>query len=307
MIKKNRMWIIIIMLIFISAIFVVDTFGEDLYDKCIRLRREAKYDEALRCINEVLGNYSTSSFAYNFKGNLYRQMYKLEEAIESYKDAIRYAESDKTIMYNNIGSTYRDLGRYDLAIENFNKAIKFNKKTFGINMLDIAWAYIEQGDIENARIKYDEALPQIEKSEKAYTYINQNNKGNVYEMAADVAFQLSLDQDALEFGKKANEAKKIDSTKLSYAILLARIGKQEEAKNQFEKVNLEKCEERDVGFYYIQINDLVHAQEYYEKAYSKLIADGQKKWFKVMLNKKLPKDEFKTVRSELWFNRLAND
>ncbi len=58
-------------------------------------------------------------------GNAYYKSEKYQEAIESYKQALRIDPNDIEA-HNNLGATYGNSGKYEEAIESFKQAIRID-------------------------------------------------------------------------------------------------------------------------------------------------------------------------------------
>jgi len=93
--------------------------------------------KAIEYLDEAIKLEPNFSWAYNNRGNVYRDLGQYQRAIEDYDEAIRL-KPDYDLFYVNRGNAYCDLGQYQRAIEDYNVAINLNP--------DSANAFVNRGN-----------------------------------------------------------------------------------------------------------------------------------------------------------------
>lgn len=87
------------------------------------------------------------------------ELFKLKEAIEEYKQVVRLAIKDepKILAYYNMGNAYFDLGDYENAIESYKQAIKLDP-TLSKPHNNLGLAYAAIGKFSEAVAEFAEAV-----------------------------------------------------------------------------------------------------------------------------------------------------
>jgi tetratricopeptide (TPR) repeat protein len=117
------------------------------------LSKNDNYDETIKLFTNAIRLEPNNSYAYNGRGNAYRDKGDLEKAITDYTQAIRF-NPDYANAYNGRGDTYRDKGDLEKAITNYTQAIHLNS--------DYENAYNNRGDVYYKKGDYDKAIADFE-------------------------------------------------------------------------------------------------------------------------------------------------
>jgi tetratricopeptide (TPR) repeat protein len=103
----------------------------DLYKLLGDQNEEEREDYYLRAIavhNKLLEIDPEKSDAHNFTGMYYRELGRLEDALEAYEEAVRINSNDLLSLIN-LGTTYLDVKRFDEAKSSFEQIIQTNART----------------------------------------------------------------------------------------------------------------------------------------------------------------------------------
>jgi len=198
--------IIILTIIFILNIPVNALSNEKRYGQCIIYLKQEKYEEALRCLKEIVKNEPKATKAYNDLGLVYAKLGRLDEAIRQWLKALsidptfliaRYNlvraylnKNDynnailqlKTIIeqspkeekaYNILGIIYWTLGQYKLAETAFKKALEI-KSDYKMAQLNLAHLYVEEAIKQYKKLYL--LNPQDEEIKEEYKCILKVNK-----------------------------------------------------------------------------------------------------------------------------------
>jgi len=126
---------------------------------------------AVTLMDKAIALDGQSAMAHNSRGNVLKELKRLDEALASYGRAIQlaagYAEA-----YNNRGTVLQELARLDEALASYERAIQL--KT------DYAEAYYNRGNTLQALRRFDAALASHEQAIKLKAgYVEAyNNRGN---------------------------------------------------------------------------------------------------------------------------------
>lgn len=90
--------------------------------------REDYYLRAIAIHNKLLEIDPEKSDAHNFTGMFYRELGRLEDALDAYEQAVRINGSDLLSLIN-LGTTYLDVKRFDKAKSIFERIIQTNART----------------------------------------------------------------------------------------------------------------------------------------------------------------------------------
>ena len=88
----------------------------------IELFANRKKHEAIDKVNALIKDYPKSSLLLNLVGTFYKATAMLDNAIQSFENAI-VIKSDYAEAYNNLGVTLQEVGRLDMAVKNYEKAL----------------------------------------------------------------------------------------------------------------------------------------------------------------------------------------
>jgi tetratricopeptide (TPR) repeat protein len=108
-----------------------------------------KYQEAIESYKQAIRINPDDEYAHNNLGVAYRKLGKYEEEIESYKQAIRINPDDRDA-HNNLGLAYGELGKHKKEIESYKQAIRINP--------DYVNAHYNLGNAYGELGKYQEAI-----------------------------------------------------------------------------------------------------------------------------------------------------
>ena len=125
------------------------------------------FSEALNYLNklDVYSDNDQKANILNNIGNVYRNLYDLDKAINYYQQALSLVNQDKHQLiriYGNMGSTYKLLEDFELALDYFGSALDYSielgdKRNECIGLEHLGNCYICLHD-------YSKALPYLEKS-----------------------------------------------------------------------------------------------------------------------------------------------
>ena len=150
---------------------------------------------AVTLMDKAIAIDGKSAMAHNSRGNVLKELNRLDEALASYGRAIQlaaaYAEA-----YNNRGTVLQELARLDEALASYERAIQL--KT------DYAEAYYNRGNTLQALRRFDAALASHEQAIKLKAgYVEAyNNRGNA--LQALQRFEAALASYELAIQLKAN-------------------------------------------------------------------------------------------------------
>jgi len=157
----------------------------EFYDKAIALNTDNKY-----------------SCCWN-KGVSLASLYKYEEAIESYKEALLgYSDKpkDQGALYKNIGVNYSRLGEHEVAIDYFDKSIAVSSEYK-------YYCFWKKGNSLGNLKRYKEAIESYEKAMPGYVD-GSVNMGKLYKLIAANYFDISDYDQAVIYYSKAIEKNK---------------------------------------------------------------------------------------------------
>ena len=122
---------------------------EKQFELAKQLHLSGKIREAQKIYLELLKIYKENHLLYYFVGTTYLQLKKYDEAINNFKQALKY-NSLFAETYNNLGIALAEKKKYSLALSYYNKAIKLKA--------DYIDAYLNRGISFNKLKKYNEAI-----------------------------------------------------------------------------------------------------------------------------------------------------
>lgn len=198
---------------------LIDNIADGLSDK-------HAYAYLVPIYEKLVENRPTDDNYLRF-GDILVRLGKFNRAIDTYKMYIDMLESsemcyeERVKILTIIGNLYRKQAKYDEAEVYFDKALAEFKGHDGVGLIyaDIynrkGINFINQGDLEEAEVAYEEALrireksdaPENEKNEQiAYS---KHNLGTVYRRRAEISNSNDLAKKALEYHLEALELRKI--------------------------------------------------------------------------------------------------
>ena len=117
---KNK--IVFLLLVLISTNYSL-LFGSNVQLDSIQLLiKNYKYGQALKIIDKELEQKNDFKILYYYKGNVLREMYSYNKAIDSYLKAFSLDSTDNLIVIN-LALTYKNIQDYNNAIHYFSKGL----------------------------------------------------------------------------------------------------------------------------------------------------------------------------------------
>ncbi len=145
----------------------------DYTDDCVKGRGETKIAGCTRAIESGRWSGANLAWAYNNRGNAYKNTRQYDNAIADYTKAIRLDPS-YVFGYNGRGNALLAMGEYDRAIADYNQALSLDP--------NYAYAYNGRGNAFKKKRQYDLAIADYTQSIRldpdyptAY-----NGRGNTY-------------------------------------------------------------------------------------------------------------------------------
>ncbi len=167
-------------------------FEGTLYTRMGDYKNALLYDNRTLKLAIKLGDRKGEAFDLNNIGMIYRNIGKLDNALEFYEKALKVSdEKDKTTIYNNIASIYALKGDYNKAIEYLQKAIKINQRYgnyFGLgeNYINIGYLYIKTNNLSKAKEYLNKGLEMEEKiGNKRWIGVAYSYLGELYKAEGD--------------------------------------------------------------------------------------------------------------------------
>ena len=173
------------------------------------------FSESESAMVEALGLLDTSSNSdtlvearmglYNQLGRIYRVIYKNDEAIDAYENALKFSQkqNDSLVIFNNIGNIYKDMGLYQNALEQYEYGLA--KKGVEKNYSSYSRLLDNKGAAQT-KLGIPEALPNLEKALALRE--RENDMQGKYSSNRNLAlyyFNVSDTTKALKFANKAYE------------------------------------------------------------------------------------------------------
>ena len=149
--------------VMIALLWFVASGGSSLFNLGLAYGNAGQYEEAIASYKEALRIKPDDADAHYNLGVTYGESGQYEEAIASYKEALRIKPDDADAHYN-LGYVYRELGQYEEAIASFKKSIRIKPDDADAHY-NLGYAYRKLGQYEEAiasfkksiRIKPDDA------------------------------------------------------------------------------------------------------------------------------------------------------
>ena len=92
-------------------------------EEILTLYKKKQFTKGEIKIKKLINVYSKSFFLYNLLGVFLNEQNKIEEAINSYKNAIKL-KPDYSDAYYNLATIYKKTFRFKEAIQNYEKSLK---------------------------------------------------------------------------------------------------------------------------------------------------------------------------------------
>ena len=142
--------------VMIALLWFVASGGSSLFNLGLAYGNAGQYEEAIASYKEALRIKPDDADAHYNLGVTYGESGQYEEAIASYKEALRIKPDDADAHYN-LGYVYRELGQYEEAIASFKKSIRIKPDDANAHY-SLGLAYDESGQYEEAIASYKEVL-----------------------------------------------------------------------------------------------------------------------------------------------------
>ena len=142
--------------VMIALLWFVASGGSSLFNLGLAYGNAGQYEEAIASYKEALRIKPDDADAHYNLGVTYGESGQYEEAIASYKEVLRIKPDDADAHYN-LGYVYRELGQYEEAIASFKKSIRIKPDDADAHY-NLGVAYDESGQYEEAIASYKEAL-----------------------------------------------------------------------------------------------------------------------------------------------------
>ncbi len=148
-------------------------------------------ETSIEYYNKAIELNPEHAYAYNNRGNAYRNLKEYEKAIRDYDKAIELNPED-AMAYNNRGVAYGNLKDYEQAISDYDKAIELNPEhATAYNNRGLAYGNLK--DYEQAISDYNKAIELNPEDATAY-----NNRGVAYGNLKDYEKAISDYNKAIE-------------------------------------------------------------------------------------------------------------
>ena len=118
----------------------------------LELIKGGKAEEAIASFKQAIKLKPDFAEAHKNLGDLYFQLGEYKKAADEYKQAVKY-QSDFVSAYANLGTAYFRLGEHKKAIEFYKQAIRLNPNEPSIHY-NLAGTYVEQDNKEAALEQY---------------------------------------------------------------------------------------------------------------------------------------------------------
>ena len=139
-----------------------------LNDVAIYFVTIGKYEEALQYINQSLELNPNDSVVHYNKGNILRDLNRLEESLIEYDIAIVLSSNDDENFYQNKGTVLLMINRLEDAVKTLEKAVEINPSSYYSN-LNLGISLVGLKNFEKAVEKFNKAIEIDELQEEAYT------------------------------------------------------------------------------------------------------------------------------------------
>lgn len=154
---------VVLICIFVSTGLVNSTTGSPInlqevndavaYNaKGLESYKSGNYEDAVKSYKQAVKLKRDYAEAHYNLGDAYFQLRQYKQAIEAYKQALRY-QSNLPTAYNNMGTAYYKLGEHKKAIEAYKEAIRLDPKSSS-TYYNLAATYLERGNEQAALDQY---------------------------------------------------------------------------------------------------------------------------------------------------------
>ena len=168
-----------------------------------------QFEDAINSYKKAIKINPDYAEAYYNMGIAQKDKGDLEEAIESYKQALKI-KPDHAEAYNNIGITLEDNGDLEGAIDSYKQAIKINSDfaEAKVNLISLLSSYVPQKDNPNLIVKVNEEIRKIDIKNNISNIISDSKIVSLFSRSQDYisSFDLELKtkEDQIFRGKSMN-------------------------------------------------------------------------------------------------------
>ena len=148
-------------------------------DELRSLYTQRQFEVVLAKVKPLVSLFPKAFILYNIQGASYAALHKHDDAIESYKTAIKI-KPDYADAYNNMGIALKDKGEFDAAIDSYKQALKI-KPDFAEVFSNMGSALNKKGDLDAAIDICKQAIKIKPDFAKAFTVLGiaLNDKGEL--------------------------------------------------------------------------------------------------------------------------------
>lgn len=192
-------------------------------DDLIALYSQGLLEKALFQGNILENQFPNDLNLLNILGAVYNGLGRNEEAVSSFKQAIKHRPRH-AILYNNLGNSLTELGGYEEAICAYNKAIQLKP--------DYAEAYYNKGNILFAPFDHKGSINAFEKAQK----FNANRDGSYIVCEDAVVSPDKYNEAIISFERAILIKAGLTESHYNLGRALQICGRYEEASNAYNKV-----------------------------------------------------------------------
>lgn len=238
------------------------------------LLSKGKYKNALKYLNLAEQVELTNPDVHLMKGSAWLVMGEEDAAEKSFREALKYAGTEKDDILYHIGASYVQSGEIKTAIGYFERSLKLNPEN-EMALYDLGFFSDQEGEYQKS-IEYYNRYLDVDPFNFSIWFnlgISYNKAGNSEKAIEAYEFALALNED-------------FDQSLFNIGNAYANAGKFREAIKRYTEY-LESDPENDdawcyIGECYLNLEDYVQAEYYYQRAI-KLNQDNDTAWFGVGL------------------------
>lgn len=143
-----------------------------------------KYEDAVKSYKEAIRLKKDYAEAHYNLGDAYFKLNQFKQAVEAYKQALKYQPNSPNT-YNNLGTAHFKLGEHKKATEAYKAAIRLDPKS-GTSYYNLGATYVERGNTKSALEQY-KILKSIDaqQAQKLYLIITKPMAG-VFDLTSGV-------------------------------------------------------------------------------------------------------------------------
>lgn len=173
---------------FLSSMRKIDGKTEARYMQALYLQKKNKHKIAIAILNEVIQKDPSYDKAYNAMGISYDYLGDYNNAIKSYKLALKI-NPDLDYVHNNLGYSHLLNGNLDSAIDAFQKAIVLNENNKRYHN-NLGLAYAQKGQFDLAIEQFTLAGDEISANHKLSQFFYRKGKHELARKYRHKAVQL---------------------------------------------------------------------------------------------------------------------